>query len=176
MVNSLSDLKTWKDGKAPEKQESLFSRAKEAARPDMLAPAGAKLSEKEQKRLDMHLHAAARKGDTKAAEELIAKGADVHAKDNMGWTALVYAVLNSHVETAGMLIDNGADVNAKDDSGRTVLMWAARMGKTKSVELLIEKGADVAARDIDGSTALTLALRAGKTKTAEMLRKHVAKE
>ena len=51
------------------------------------------------------------------AELLIAKGADVNAKDYGGNTPLHYSYYNEEIRK--MLIDNGADVNARNKSGDT---------------------------------------------------------
>ena len=47
------------------------------------------------------------------AELLIAKGADVNAKDDNGWTPLHHAVPDGHKEIAELLITKGGNVNAK---------------------------------------------------------------
>jgi hypothetical protein len=74
---------------------------------------------------------------------LIDNGADVNAKDNDGWTALMYAAFSGYTETAEVLIDNGADVNAKDNDGLTALMIAEGNDQTEIVNLLreVEEGA-----------------------------------
>jgi len=43
---------------------------------------------------------------------LINAGMQVKAKDEAGFTALMYAAGNGHTETAKTLIDVGADMNA----------------------------------------------------------------
>ena len=70
------------------------------------------------------LHNAARNGHKEIVELLIAKGADVDAKDEDGWTPLHWAVVNGHEETVELLLANGSDVNAKDNDGETPLDWA----------------------------------------------------
>ena len=65
---------------------------------------------------------AARNGDTEAVKALIDAGAGLNAKDEDGWTALIWASEEGHTEIAKELISAGADVNAQDKDGRTVLM------------------------------------------------------
>ena len=50
---------------------------------------------------------------------LIAKGAEVNAKTESGWTPLHWAARNSAAEVAKLLIAKGAEVNAKSEGGRT---------------------------------------------------------
>jgi ankyrin repeat protein len=54
---------------------------------------------------------------------LIDAGADVNARDQEGYTPLMYAVMkhNVYLETVTVLIDAGADVNASAGNGETVL-------------------------------------------------------
>ena len=55
------------------------------------------------------------------AELLFIEGADVHAKEDYGFTPLHLAALGSRKEVVELLIAKGADVNAKDDYGTTPL-------------------------------------------------------
>ena len=71
----------------------------------------------------------------------IAGGVDVNAKDNHGWTALLYAVYYGNTEMAKLLISAGADVDIKNNYGYTALMYAAMYGNIEIVKLLIDSGA-----------------------------------
>jgi ankyrin repeat protein len=42
---------------------------------------------------------------------LVDKGANIHAQDKGGYTALMLAASNNHVDVVGWLIQRGADVN-----------------------------------------------------------------
>ena len=87
--------------------------------------------------LDEELINAARDGNTETVKALLAKGADVNAKDSLGYSALFCAAKGSHVDTLQALADEGADVNAKDMLGNTPLMWAAFQGRTETVHALL---------------------------------------
>ena len=59
------------------------------------------------------LHFATFKGHKEIAELLIAKGADLNAKDKKGRTPLFGAAQDGQKEIAELLIAKGADVNAE---------------------------------------------------------------
>jgi ankyrin repeat protein len=107
---------------------------------------------------DSPLFEAARRGDNKKIEELLAQGANVNAKDYNGMTALDYAVhVCQSVETVELLVAKGAALNAASNIGWTPLHIAAAGSKTELVRLLIAHGADVTAKDKEGRTPLNLA-------------------
>jgi ankyrin repeat protein len=81
-------------------------------------------------------------GDAALLEDLIAKGADVNAKNDAKATALMWAA-TCDLEKTWVLAAHGADVNAKSDNLRTPLMIAAgRPGNTGMVRFLLEHGAN----------------------------------
>jgi len=84
------------------------------------------------------LHRAAYYGLKEIVELLLDKGADVNAKEEVGWTPLHYAAAMSHKAIAELLLDKGADVNAKDDGGDTPLD-VAMLGNDKETAELIRK-------------------------------------
>jgi ankyrin repeat protein len=116
-------------------------------------------------------------GRTDLVKELLEKGADVNAKDKIGWTPLIYAAQGwprEHADTVKFLLDRGADVNARDASGRTPLMYAARAGHVEVVKLLLKKGADVNAMDRTRATAMTWSCRSGHRDIVRLLTGHGA--
>lgn len=62
---------------------------------------------------DTLLHEAAAKGDKEVVSLLLAKGAQVDAKNSAGATPLHLAVLNDRVDVAELLIAGGADIHAE---------------------------------------------------------------
>jgi ankyrin repeat protein len=97
---------------------------------------------------------AATTGDAAKVKQAIAKGADVNATDERGWTPLILASRIGGVDAVKFLIEKGAKVNVKDNAGMTPLMHASAFGHSAAVKLLIERGADVSMKDNHGDTAL----------------------
>jgi len=106
------------------------------------------------------LHCAARYGHKEVAELLIAKGADVNAKDTRGRTPIDLAINQGRKEIAKLLVSRGADVS---------LHTAAYIGDLQRVEKLIDGGANVDANDQTGQTALCSAAKAGQIAVAKLL-------
>ena len=83
---------------------------------------------------------ASKNGNIVKVNALLAKGADVNAKDKNGDTALIMASLYGHSEVVNALLANGADVNAKAN-GWTALRIASHQGHSDIVKLLKAAGA-----------------------------------
>lgn len=59
------------------------------------------------------LRLAAKSGNVKEVSRLLADGADVNAKDEIGATPLHNAAVEGHRDVAELLIAKGADIDAK---------------------------------------------------------------
>jgi ankyrin repeat protein len=107
-------------------------------------------------------------GSADAVQLLLARGAEVNAKNQFEATALIWGA--NDPRKARLLIEKGADVNARSKRGRTPLMVAASCdGCAATVRLLLEKGADVKAKDQQGATALDTAVEADDIETIRLL-------
>jgi Ankyrin repeats (many copies)/Ankyrin repeat len=116
---------------------------------------------------DSALHMAAAAYQAEIAADLIAKGADVRAKNRRGAEPLHYASdgvpgsrrwdPSAQAATIAILIKAGADPNATDKSGVAPLHRAVRTRCAAAVEALLQGGADACARNKSGSTPLLLA-------------------
>jgi len=73
----------------------------------------------------------------------LAKGANVHAVDANGITALQAAASSADLDSVRLLLDHGADPNTHAGNGFTALMNAASSGNIEMVRLLIARKADV---------------------------------
>ena len=118
---------------------------------------------------DTALHIAAAAYALEISKELLARGANVRARNRRGAGPLHYAVdgaPDSHTwnPTAQQaivecLIEVGADPNCEDKSGVTPLHRAVRTRCTAAVQTLLANGANPRLRNGSGSTSLHLAVQ-----------------
>src|SRR5262245_43979862 len=85
---------------------------------------------------DAPLADAARRQDKQAVLSLLAKKADVNARQPDGATALHWAVYADDAETTALLIRAGANVNVANAHGVSPLAIAARQGNANILDLL----------------------------------------
>src|SRR5437868_12054777 len=85
------------------------------------------------------LHKAARTGDLKQVETLVAAGIPVNARDSLGGTALHDAAWAGEKSVVEYLIRAGADVNARHaEGGSTPLHYAVITNRPDVVEVLLD--------------------------------------
>jgi len=79
----------------------------------------------------------------RAVEAIIARGADLDAKDDDidGDLRLHRAASNGHAAVVQLLIENQANVDARNGYGYTALHYAAMSGESRVAELLLDAGA-----------------------------------
>jgi ankyrin repeat protein len=92
------------------------------------------------------LIAAAHLGHAEVVRTLIKAGAPLNHVNNLGWTALIEAIVLGdggarHTDTLNALVAAGADVNLADRNGQTPLTLARRRGHAEMVRILERAGA-----------------------------------
>lgn len=108
------------------------------------------------------LHRAAQDGDIPAIRQLVAKGADIHARDAGGRTPAHVAAFASNDDALMTLAAAGADMNALEDGVYDVLTIAAVANDPQMVSLALDLGnrPDLVTSVYDG-TALIAAAHLG---------------
>ena len=90
---------------------------------------------------------AAERGHVEIVRELLTRtDVDVNHINNLGWTALLEAIILSdggerHQQIVQILLDHGADVNIPDFNGVTPLAHARQRGFTQIMQVLSAAGA-----------------------------------
>lgn len=99
----------------------------------------------------------------------------LNAQDNYGFSALMYASYNLHLEIVKLLIENGAKVNEKNNGDWTALMYALDISNNLKIEKpLSESEEDIIANN-NGYTTSKWYLFKRSVKLVEYLIKNGAK-
>lgn len=86
-------------------------------------------------------------GNVELVSRLLAAGADVHAVNRFGASAIGEAAARGDAAVLEKLLDAGANVEWKGADGQTPLMLVARTGRVDAANVLLDRGADVNARE-----------------------------
>ena len=116
-------------------------------------------SEEKKPRLDnqkskISLHQAISKGDKETVIEHIENGSDLNLKDNKGWTPLLLALRDVHLEIAAILMKHGASVKSTNKDGVTPLHLAIQLGSMELSKAILERNANINAKDKKGLTPM----------------------
>ncbi|CAM9513677.1 unnamed protein product [Chrysoparadoxa australica] len=88
------------------------------------------------------LHSTCRWGRNDVLQLLLHHGAALNARNNLGDTALMHAVIFHKSECAMSLLKAGADVSLRNHEGLTALHYACAEGLVEVTERLLQLGAD----------------------------------
>lgn len=108
-------------------------------------------------------------GETKTVAGLIARHADLEARNERQQTPLLIATHANNVEIARLLIEVGADVNAKDDMQDSAYLHAGASGFNEILKLTLVHGADLKSYNRYGGTALIPACERGHVETVTIM-------
>ena len=108
-------------------------------------------------------------GHLEVAKLLIAKGADVNAREARGISVFDIAVWRGRTEACRLLLEKGADAGRAGPAGMTPLHSSITSGLTDIMQLLVEKKLGLEVRDQFGNTPLLLAVREGADDAARAL-------
>ncbi len=99
------------------------------------------------------LHIVTNRRDLTWMQFLIAKGANVNARDAKGVTPLVTAVNANFAEGVELLVGKGARLDESNNAGETPLITAVHNRNIAVMRLLLKAGADPDRADNSGRTA-----------------------
>jgi ankyrin repeat protein len=122
---------------------------------------------------------AARQGSTGVARVLADKGANLNLTDPDGTSALIFAIINSHFDTAALLLARGADPNLADSTGMTPLYATVdvnTLGEVYGRPAHPEKPSDTGALDLMKLLIEHHANPNAQLKTAALYRAHTPGE
>ncbi|KAG2503012.1 hypothetical protein JM18_009682 [Phytophthora kernoviae] len=89
--------------------------------------------------------------------------------DEDGYTALLCAAQNGHVDVVLLLLEQGADIEKTNGKGCTALICAAQNGHEETVRNILEKGADIELATDDGYTPLIIAAQNDQAEVVQLL-------
>jgi ankyrin repeat protein len=109
---------------------------------------------------------AVRRGDVEIVRDLLARGADLNARDRYGQTGVMLAAHGGHLTTVQLLIEHGSQLNVTAKYGLTAVMLAVVAGHEEIALALARAGADLTLRGTGatgfaGKTAADLAAERG---------------
>jgi ankyrin repeat protein len=105
-------------------------------------------------------------GHDEVVDVLLEAGAEIN---HDGWTPLIYAAFQGHLDLVEKFIQRGADVHAQAPNQSNALMFAARNGHIQVVRRLLQTDIDLYHQNDRGFTAETWALSNGNTDIAGLI-------
>ena len=112
---------------------------------------------------------AARRGDAAYLKHLLDNGTNINIQNGKGFTPLIVAAYDGHLDATKLLLEAGAYVDVQDVSGNTALMGVSFKGYPEIAQLLIEHGADLDVQNGNNGTALMFATLFGRNNLVKLL-------
>lgn len=114
-------------------------------------------------------------GQVAEVKKLLDECVDPNTQDARGWTSLMYAAAERHLEILMLLLDHGADPNIINYLGRTAIMYASNYGYYEIVkELLVKGAAPNVPREFTGHPPLSAVANNGHIEVVKLLVEHGA--
>lgn len=115
------------------------------------------------------LRLAGENGHLAIVEKIIAHGAKLDTRDNIGDTAITRAAFWGRVKVVLALLAAGADPNIAGAGGMTPLLWAIYWDEYETAKALLEGGADLNVLSNTGISPLGWAVRRSNVAMVKML-------
>ena len=117
---------------------------------------------------ETHFFSCCERGDHASASKLGFK--DVNTPNAFGWTPLMFALANGHLDTAKWLVSNGAVVECCDVDGCTLMFEVCLAGHLECAKWLLSKGCkDVRTKNKYGKNPMYAACVQGHIEVAHWL-------
>jgi ankyrin repeat protein len=101
------------------------------------------------------LHYSAKSGHLSCIEHLLRmNNVDINAKDDGGWTAVIWAAEHRHLTTVEFLLQSGANPCLKDNEENSGLHWASFSGSADIAEMFLNAGCDLESPNEHGDRPL----------------------
>ena len=104
-------------------------------------------------------------------ENLLRLNNNPNVQNMLGWSAIIFASRNHHLQAVELLLKENADPNLCTNSGCTALMFTSHKGYHQVVDILLKKGANPNIQSNDGWTALMFTSQKGHHQVMEVLLK-----
>ena len=132
-----------------------------------------KIDNKE-KALSISLISAVKAKDIDSVRKLLAKGADINGKNQLGYTPFITAVDTGDYKFVKEILTLNPNLEAKDNTGRNALMHSIQNKDDAITKLLLNEGSDPQTQDAVATTPLILAAKnSNNSMVKELLRREV---